>query len=108
MPHADSRVLQGTMSNVFMLLDGILHTPDVSECGVEGVMRGLVLEVAAELGKAVNIGQIELPELLTADALFLTNSLIGIWPVRDIDGKSFNLDHIDRELMLEVNNRAYV
>ncbi len=105
---ADNRVIEGTTSNVFMLRDGIIHTPNVSECGVEGVMRGLVLEVAAELGRPVSIRQIELPELIAADALFLTNSLIGIWPVRDIDGKSFNLDHIDRDLILEVNNRAYV
>ncbi|MCP3670852.1 MAG: aminodeoxychorismate lyase [Gammaproteobacteria bacterium] len=105
---ANNRVIEGTMSNIFMFKDGNMHTPDLTECGVEGVMRNLVLEVAAELGRPVNIGQIELPELLAADTVFLTNSLIGIWPVRDIDGKPFNLDHIDRDLMLEVNDRAYV
>ncbi len=105
---ADNQVIEGTMSNIFMLKDGRMHTPDLTECGVEGVMRGLVLDVAAELGKAVSIRRLELSELLEADALFLTNSLIGIWPVRDIDGKSFNLDNLDRDMMLEVSNRAYV
>lgn len=105
---ADDHVIEGTMSNIFMLRDGVIHTPDLSECGIEGVTRSLVLDVAAELGKTVNIRPIGLSELQSADALFLTNSLIAVWPVRDIDGRTFSLDSIDQELISEVHNRAYV
>ncbi len=102
------QVIEGTMSNIFMSKDGSMHTPDLSECGVEGVMRCLVLDVAAESGTTVNIRPIALSELMEADALFLTNSLIGIWPVRDIDDTIFNLEMMDQELISEVRSRAYV
>ncbi len=105
---ADRHVIEGTMTNLFMFKDGIVHTPDLSACGVAGVMRGLVLDVARELGIEVKIRQIPLPELLQADSLFLTNSLIGIWPICEIDGKSFTTDYIDQNLISEVTNRAYV
>lgn len=105
---ADDHVIEGTMSNLFMLKDGIMYTPDLAACGIEGVMRGLVQDVAKELGIDVNIRQIELPEMLHADSLFLTNSLIGIWPIREIEGERFSLDHINQNLISEVTNRAYV
>lgn len=105
---ADSHVIEGTMSNLFMLKDGILHTPDLSACGVEGVMRGLVLDLARELDLDVSIRRITLSELLQADSLFLTNSLIGIWPICEIEGTRFNLDYIQQNLISEVTDRAYV
>jgi len=104
----DGHVIEGTMSNIFMLKSGKISTPDLTKCGVEGVMRGLVLDVAAELGRAVDIRPIALPELMEADSLFLTNSLIGVWPVIDIQGTRFNLDLLDKKLISEVHNRAYV
>jgi 4-amino-4-deoxychorismate lyase len=105
---ADRHVIEGTMTNIFMFKNGMVHTPDLSACGVAGVMRGLVLDVAEELGIEVNIRQITLPELLQADSLFLTNSLIGTWPICEIDGKKFTLDYINQNLISEVTNRAYV
>jgi len=91
-----------------MLKSGKISTPDLTKCGVEGVMRGLVLDVAAELGRAVDIRPIALPEMMEADSLFLTNSLIGVWPIIDIQGTRFNLDLLDKKLISEVHNRAYV
>ncbi len=105
---SDDHVIEGTMSNIFMYKDGQLHTPDLTDCGVAGVMRGLVLDVAAEVGKPVTIRSISRSELLAADSLFLTNSLMAIWPIRDVDGKSFSLDSIDQKLVSEIHNRAYV
>ncbi len=105
---ADGYVIEGTMTNLFMLKDGIIHTPDLTACGVEGVMRGVVLDLARELGIDVNIRQITLPEILQADSLFLTNSLIGIWPISEIEGKSFSLDYIDQNFISEAIKRAYV
>ncbi len=105
---AQGHVIEGTMSNIFMLKEGTLHTPDLSECGVEGVMRGLVLEVASAQGMKVNIRQITLPEVLQADGVFLSNSLIGIWPVRGLEEIEYDIDRLDQRLISEVMSRAYV
>jgi 4-amino-4-deoxychorismate lyase len=105
---ARGQVIEGTMSNVFMFKDGILHTPDVTECGIEGIMRGLVLDVAQELGVEVKIDHIPLSEALHADSLMLTNSLIGIWPVKQLEEREYDLNHLNRELISEVMSRAYV
>ncbi len=104
---ARGRVIEGTMSNIFMFKGGILHTPDLTGCGVEGVMRGLVMEVAESLGLQVNIGQIGLSEAFQADSLMLTNSLIGIWPVKNLEEREYDLSHLNRRLISEVMNRAY-
>jgi 4-amino-4-deoxychorismate lyase len=105
---ARGQVVEGTMSNIFMFKEGILHTPDLSECGVNGVMRGLVLDVAKEIGIEVNVGHISLSEVLHADSLFLTNSLIGIWPVKSLEDREFDLGHLNQDLITEVLSRAYV
>jgi 4-amino-4-deoxychorismate lyase len=77
----DGRVVEGTMSNLFAVVDGVLMTPDVSRCGVAGVVRGLILERAG----GCHIGEIHASELKRASEVFLTNSLIGIWPVTAIE-----------------------
>ncbi len=105
---ARGRVIEGTMSNIFMFQDGIIYTPDLSGCGVEGVMRGLVLDTAADLGIEVKIGHISLSEALQADSMMLTNSLIGIWPVKSLEERQYDPRHLDHGLISEVMDRAYV
>lgn len=105
---ARGHVVEGTMSNIFMVKEGIFHTPDLTECGVSGVMRGLVLDVAKEQGVEVNVGHIPLSELLYADSLMLTNSLIGIWPVIELEEREYDLNYLKHGFISEVMNRAYV
>jgi 4-amino-4-deoxychorismate lyase len=105
---ARGQVIEGTMSNIFMLKDGVLHTPDLSECGVAGIMRGLVLDTAQEQGLDINIGHIPLSELLHADSVMLTNSLIGICPVKSLDEREYDLSQLNHLLVSQVMSRAYV
>jgi len=93
------QVIEGTMSNLFMVKDGELLTPDLTNSGVAGVMRGLVIEIARDLNIPVKITDIRLPAMLQADGLFLTNSLIGVWPIRKIAEQSFKLNAIDSNLL---------
>ncbi len=81
----DGNVIEGTMSNLFAVTKGVLLTPDLSACGVAGVTRALVLEAAAKLGIATSIEPITPNLLAGCDETFLTNSLIGIWPVVRLD-----------------------
>jgi 4-amino-4-deoxychorismate lyase len=79
------RIIEGTQTNVFMVKAGRFLTPDLSESGVAGVMRGLVLEQAPRLGVHAEVRPLTLEDAHSADELFLCNSLVGIWPVRALE-----------------------
>jgi len=85
----EGQVIEGTMSNLFLVQKGTLVTPDLSQSGVAGVMRAEVLEQADRLGiphvlQPVSVGMVE-----QAEELFLTNSLIGIWPVARLEAQHY-------------------
>ena len=80
-------LVSGTMSNVFLVRGSKILTPRIDRCGVAGVMRELVLELAQAAAIAAEEGRLEAADLETADEIFLTNALIGIRPVRELEGK---------------------
>lgn len=77
-------IIDGTMSNLFAVKDKKVFTPDLSLCGVSGVMRKTIINLAKELELPVYEKTFTKSELEDADELFLTNSLFGIWPVKKI------------------------
>ncbi len=77
-------VIEGTRSNLFMVKKDILITPDLNQCGVAGVQKDRVMAIARTYDIKVKILPIT-PELLEqADEIFLVNSIIGLWPVREL------------------------
>ena len=86
----DGLVIEGTRSNIFIVSDGKLITPDLSRCGVAGVQRDLVIARAGRLGLKVEVRDVELNELTAADALFLSNSVFGLWPVAQFGQRSWS------------------
>jgi len=95
----DQYVIEGTMSNLFWVSNGQLYTPDLSECGVEGVIRNHVIGLAKELQLPVRIGHYFIEDLFAADEVFITNSVHGIWPVRQIDQIQLNVGPRTQQLM---------
>lgn len=83
MMDADSHVIEGTMSNLFCYSRGLLMTPIIGDSGVSGVMRRHVIEKLAPERK-ITVVETHISEklLIDSDEVFLTNALIGIWPVR--------------------------
>jgi 4-amino-4-deoxychorismate lyase len=71
------RPVCGTRTNLFWVRDGQLRTPALQRCGVAGMMRAKVLALAP----AAIVGDADWAEVESADEVFITNSLIGIWPV---------------------------
>lgn len=82
-------VIEGTMSNLFIVHRGVLTTPDLSESGVAGVVRAEVLARAPALGIPVTTQAVTAEMVETADELFLTNSIIGLWPVRQLETRNY-------------------
>jgi len=83
-------VISGTFSNLFLLKGQTLQTPDLSQCGIAGVMRQIILANAEKRQVVCQIRPITLSEVYAADAVFLTNSLIGVWPVQEIVGRTYS------------------
>lgn len=79
----------GTRSNLFCVRDGTLHTPALDACGVAGLMRDKVLAAAAALAVPARIEPLPWTALLEADEAFVCNSLIGIWPLRALEQRSW-------------------
>lgn len=98
----DGLLIEGTMSNVFLVRDGELRTPALEHCGVAGVMRGHVMALAAELGIPCAVMPLGLTEVGRADELFVCNSLIGIWPVRRFQEHEFIPGPLTRRLQQAV------
>lgn len=97
------QVIEGTFTNIFLIKDGALITPAIDHCGVAGILRGVIMELAASCDIDCR-QQTVLPEhLLNADELFVTNSLIGIWPVRAVDHQQFIPGPVTRELQHALN-----
>lgn len=95
------QLIEGTRSNVFLVKDGELLTPLLDACGIAGVMRGVILELAEALDIPAREARLPRAALADADELFVCNSLIGLWPVRSIagaDGRRFGEPSLTRVL----------
>ena len=77
----NGNVIEGTHTNVFMLLGGVLYTPALRHCGVAGVERERILELSNELNLKLEVQNLPLHYFIQADEIFLCNSLIGVWQV---------------------------
>ena len=87
---ADDNVIGGTMTNLFLVKDGALVTPDLTRCGVAGVTREMVIEQAQANRLKTRIAAVSIDELLAADELFLVNSVIGVWQIAALDRKTWS------------------
>lgn len=95
-------LVSGTMTNVFVVQDSRLQTPRLERCGVAGVMRSTVLHAAGTAGIAVEECTLQAADVNHAEELFLTNALIGIHPVRELDGRSLVPGPVTRRLQHEL------
>ncbi|AXY42985.1 branched-chain amino acid transaminase [Halomonas sp. JS92-SW72] len=80
-------VAEASAANVFLLRDGVLHTPEVTSC-LQGITRDSVIRLAREgLGLEVVERRITRDELYIADEAFLTGTAAEILPLRELDGR---------------------
>jgi 4-amino-4-deoxychorismate lyase len=87
----NGELIEGTMSNVFCVRGKCLLTPDLSKAGVSGVMRRVIIELLApSLGLDVSVGELTERDVLLADEVFISNSLIGIWPIKSYQNKEWS------------------
>lgn len=91
-------VIEGTMTNLFYVKHHTLYTAAVTQAGVAGIVRGLIMQLAKQHELEVEELSYTLEQLFTADEVFVCNSIIGIWPVKQIDELAFESGPITRDL----------
>ena len=75
-------------------------TPELARCGVAGILRTVVMEEAARVSMPLQVRTLGLDDLWEADEVFLTNSLIGIWPVIAIEGRPYRKGSLTQRLQM--------
>jgi len=99
-------MLEGTMSNIFFSKDNILYTPSLSNSGINGIMRQVVIDKSYLFFKKtlqININKNCLEDF---EEMFITNSVLKIFPVRKLEKKKFIITKATEKLIdfFSVNN----
>lgn len=83
----DGKVCEGTGENVFIVKDGVLYTPPISDGILEGITRDSLMRIARDKGYEVVERSMVRTELYTADEMFMCGSAAELVPVRSVDGR---------------------
>lgn len=102
----NDRAVGGTMTNLFAVRDGRLLTPALDGAGVRGIMREIVIEGAAGLGIECSETVVTRDDLARAEEMFLTNALIGLWPVSSCGGVEYRVGAVTRSITAELCRRG--
>lgn len=87
MASSSGLLISGTMSNVYLELDGELVTPAIDRCGVAGVMRSVVLREADRAGMPVRVAEVGLDQAAHCTGMALSNARIGLLMVDSLDDR---------------------
>ena len=94
----NEHVIEGTMTNLFYVKNDTLYTSTITLTGVAGIMRGVIMVMASDHDLSVIEHTFTKDELLTADEVFVCNSIVGIWPIKQIAAKYFSVGVRTRQL----------
>jgi branched-chain amino acid aminotransferase len=91
---------EGTGANLFLVIDGKLHTP-LPDCFLDGISRQTVIGLARSRGIEIVERHIKPEELSDAVEVFLTGTAVEVTPVREIDAYRFEVGPITRQLIMD-------
>ncbi len=91
------RVSESTGSNIFLVINGEIHTP-VPDCFLNGITRQAVIEIAKNEGINVIERDIYPDEISKAEEIFLTGSAVEVTPVGKIDNQNFKVGDITTKI----------
>ena len=94
MSDEEGSIIEGTMSNIFVVADNVLITPLITQAGIAGVMRGQIIQLATRSGIKVEERVLSRKELAQALEVFVCNSIIGVWPVSRITTTIYSVGFI--------------
>ncbi|MFH1625709.1 MAG: aminotransferase class IV, partial [Pseudomonadota bacterium] len=85
--NSEGEVAEGATSNIFIITSGQVLTPPVSSHILPGITRETVLGILPKLKLKAHKRRIAREELFASDEIFLTNSIMEVMPVVEVDGE---------------------
>ena len=82
-------LIEASMANIFIVKDNQVFTPAINQAGVSGAMREAVIDIMLARGVAVHATQLNSNSVLMADAIMMSNSLLGLIDVVRVDKNSY-------------------
>ncbi len=80
-------VAEGSGENVFVVRDGVIHTPELTSC-LDGITRNTVLHIARDAGIEVRERRITRDEVYIADEAFFSGTAAEVLPINSLDGRT--------------------
>jgi len=102
----EGELVCATSSNLFIVSDGALTTPDLRFCGVRGVTREQVIKLAVTAGLSVAERALQAEDLLNASEAFLTNAVRGIRSIVSLEQQRWPIGAITALLTTALGNSA--
>ncbi|ODA66931.1 Branched-chain-amino-acid aminotransferase [Methyloligella halotolerans] len=96
-------VAEGTGANIFLIKDGVLHTPN-PDCFLDGITRRTVIDLAKKRGYEVIERHIKPEELADFSECFITGTAAEVTPVSEIGEYRFEVGDITKTLMEDYIN----
>jgi branched-chain amino acid aminotransferase len=82
----DRIILEGSASNIFFVRNKVICTPPITQDILPGITRDTVIDLCNKNNLKVSQRKIHYHDIICADEIFLTGSIMGIMPVREFDG----------------------
>jgi branched-chain amino acid aminotransferase len=102
----EGKVCEGTGDNLFLIRDGVITTPPVSDGILPGITRNSVIDIARDLGYTVREASLVRTELYGGDEFFLTGTAAEVVPITSCDGITIGTGR-PGTLTLELQEKFY-
>lgn len=79
-------VAEGSGENIFLVRDGVLHTPELTSC-LDGITRNTIFALAADQDLEILERRITRDEVYISDEAFFTGTAAEVLPIRELDGR---------------------
>jgi 4-amino-4-deoxychorismate lyase len=94
----NEHVIEGTMTNLFYVKNETLYTSSLALAGVAGIIRGFIMAMSSDHDLSAVEHTFTKDELLSADEVFVCNSIVTIWPIVQIASTYFPVGERTRQL----------
>ena len=96
-------VIECTSANIFARFGDTLITPSLHQCGVAGITRQRIIDLAYTLSLKATVEVIDLPTVLSADEVIICNSLYSAWQVKTIQEKIIKTGALAANIRVALN-----
>ena len=87
--NSEGFLAEATSSNIFMVKDGRIYTPDLSQSCVEGVMRRNILSILSREGYIIHECSLLPDDLFNVDEVLLSNTISGVQWLKGFEHKRY-------------------